>query len=299
MAEGGENLDYAIKLDPFISLPEEFAPLVEAIALRTFLFCYKSRAREDIRRGLRAASSIVLANLLKAREINPALFVKLSLSSNTYTKSRYTNYALSYRFLKNVINYLSRDGGDAEIEFRRGFLDRREGGQGRWSRIRPAESFSALLKGFQDRIPSLLITNNTSSLPVSLIEPQLDFEIIRLKDENKKMIDYEETDETLEMRSRVAEWNQFAKGQWPDIFVPDAEFATLLRHAPDEDQEEANETAGEDHGAVLDLTKRFLYRVFNNRDWRRSRRRRGVEHYLAKVRVVSSNLIARSNFTAG
>jgi len=119
-------------------------------------------------------------------------------------------------------------------------------------------------------------------LPVSLLEPNLDFEVIWLRDVKKdrkkkgKLIDYEDTDETKEMRSRVAEWNQFAKGQWPDIFVPDAEFVTLLRHPPDEDQEEANEIAVEDRGAVLDLTKRFLYRVFNNSDWKQGGRLYGA-----------------------
>ena len=169
MAEGGENLDHAIKLDPFISLSEEFTPLVVAIARRAFLF-RRLRQRKDTMTGLLTAASIVLANLLKARELDPALYISVSLNSATYTRSRYTNHALSYRSIRRVIEYLSRDGGVAEIEFYRGFLDRREGGSGRWSRIRATEVFSALLKEFQDVIP-LLITNNTSSLPVSLLEP--------------------------------------------------------------------------------------------------------------------------------
>lgn len=260
MVEGGGNLDYAIKLDPFLPLPEEFAPLVKAIALRAHRFHRGVRLREDTRRGLQAAASIILANLLKAREIDPALYISLSLNSATYTKSRYTNHSLSYRSIRRVIEFLSRDGGDSEIEFYRGVRFERFK---RLSRIRATKYFSVLIKQFKDKIP-YLITNNSLSLPVSLLESQLDFEIIRLKDENKELIDYEDTEETDEMRSRVAEWNQFAKGQWPDIFVADAEFVTLLRDPPDEDQEEAGEIVGEDYGAVLDLTKRFLYRVFNN-----------------------------------
>ena len=95
MAEDRGNLKYAIKLDPFLPLPVEFAPLVEAIAQSAFIF-HKLRQRKDTMRGLLAATSIVLANIFKAREIDPALYISLSLSPNTYTKSRYTNHALSY-----------------------------------------------------------------------------------------------------------------------------------------------------------------------------------------------------------
>ncbi len=130
------------------------------------------------------------------------------------------------------------------------------------SRIRANGNLSALLERFQTDIS--LITSNTFSVPVSAFEADPGFEVIRLKDQNKELMDYEETDETLGMRARLSEWNSFAAGHWSDIFLPDEEFAALLRRPVDADEEEEAAAAGEERGPVLDLTKRFLYRVFNN-----------------------------------
>jgi hypothetical protein len=164
--DGRLNLDYAIKFDPFLELREEFHPLYFHVTAET-LNLFKLKERKDTIDGIIGASSVILANLLKAREIDPDLYVSIPLNPNAYTKSRYTNNQLSYRPVKRVLNYLSRVNEDAEIELHSGFFDRRKGGQSRWTRIRANPSFSALLKRFQREIP--FITSCPASAPMRQI----------------------------------------------------------------------------------------------------------------------------------
>lgn len=151
------------------------------------------------------------------------------------------------------------------IESKRGFLDRVTG-TGFQTRIRYSHIFPSLFRGdvikdmaIDINIPNPpFITDNTSIFSDILLIYDTSGETIRLKDKDKKLVDYEDTEATNAMREKLLAWNNFAQHFRPDIFLSDQEFRAV-RLEPDDDDETPDRP--------IDLTRRSLYRVFNNRSF--------------------------------
>jgi hypothetical protein len=99
-------------------------------------------------------------------------------------------------------------------------------------------------------------------------------ELIRLKDSNKRLILYEDTDEVISMRQRLKAWNKFISLYWADLAIRDDESLGYLTSSLPEDQaDEERERISQRDGLKLpDLTACQLYRVFNNGSFERGGR---------------------------
>jgi hypothetical protein len=169
---------------------------------------------------------------------------------------RYRKNGIGYDNLKRVLKYLQSTNPPL-INLKKGYRDR-ESNQGRRARVRIENEFLDLLSEELD-IPSVpIITGRKSPWVTGYSES---FELIRLKDENKKLTAYEDTEETKGMRARLASWNAFLREQWIDLHITDEEAAKGFNHSI-EDQEDGNPEEPE-RSKFLNLSRNQLYRVFN------------------------------------
>jgi hypothetical protein len=215
------------------------------------------------RKAQRDILGMMLANLVRANQIDPSTFVAISLDAGAYTKNRYIPEGVGgYRLIKRAFDFLKEN--KAYTDYRPGFRDRTTG-IGYLSRIRaltPLLTRLTMKEGSQSN--SSLITHNILLSPLS-VRSKLNQECILLKDENKKLIDYVDNEVTSRMRSRLREWNAFLDQQWVDLYLPDAQLHSGVDlTADDPDILDAWSEAGEEVSKSIDLTRRRLYRVFNN-----------------------------------
>jgi hypothetical protein len=92
------------------------------------------------------------------------------------------------------------------------------------------------------------------------------FEVIRLKDSNKTLVDYEDSADVKEMRRRLEKWNSFLGEQWTDLYITDDEFYSANKQASDADDDDFIDPDESNHNQIagVDLSRNRLYRVFNN-----------------------------------
>jgi hypothetical protein len=199
----------------------------------------RKRSARDAEK-FQACISTLAANLLAAWRVSPELQVGFPKSAGHYTSSRYTNPELSYRFMKQAfdglqqLSYLQLD--------LKGFYDK-EKGTGKVTKVRGTKKLVSLLE--QDG-------------PVRPweISERPDAEGLRLRDEYKNPIDFDETDTTRQMRNNLRIINRALLRNWVDLDLPDDEFEGL-----------GWLMVADDDRLPLDLSRRTLYRVFNNRSF--------------------------------
>jgi hypothetical protein len=89
-------------------------------------------------------------------------------------------------------------------------------------------------------------------------------EVILLRDDQKRLRQYEESEETTIMRDRLRRLNGFIADHSMDVLVPDSKMKYLMRYIPEDEREAFANGWGSDTPALYpDLTRRELYRVFN------------------------------------
>lgn len=305
-----QGLDRSFQLDEFLLLPPDFDEFLSSTTESALEQLGVRRTRQTLE-GTSLALSILLANLLKASAISNEHegWVSVSLNQNTYVNTRYNNRSLGFRGLKRAFDFLTHQENRSPVEVVDGFLDR-ERGIGRQTRIRLSQPF--YLSFFRSPFrpdpfpypfnPPPTITNSTSWFPVSLLVSDLSAEVIRLKDENKNLIPYDDDAETGRMRDRLLEWNHFALGQWPDLFIPDRELLGIPADAEDAALADVMERAGEALPSRLDLSKRCLYRVFNDGSFERGGRLYGGwwQHVPSEIRkyiVINGHITQEIDFS--
>lgn len=272
-------LDNSLQLDQSLILPDSFAPLLDQLAFKVVEF-HGLSSRVDLLNGVRCALSVLLANLWKAKELGDQVYLAVSFSARAYTNTMYNNHHLSHRNVCRVVDYLNREEG--EVEKHQGFLDRRTG-VGRTSRIilreeirqvgttdfpgvdentREADNFGAHQDVQVCQSSPLVITSSTFDCPVSILPPSIPKEVMRLKSgsgASSELLQYEGNDWIDSARRDLVEWNSFSASHWLDIFLPNELFLNLI-YTDGPIQEPTLSRAP-------DLTKRTLYRVFNNGSW--------------------------------
>lgn len=201
----------------------------------------RKRARSgDAASGFRDAIRALVLDLYVAHQTDPQLQVGINLNANSFSRGptryrtplTYKQFKAAYEGLK-ALGYVVMD--------KKGFYDRTKKA-GKNTKIRATDKLVALLTD-----QAQLHLNRITRLPNT--------ETILLKDRSKKLIDYEDTDETRTMRANLARINAVLQRCWIDLEITDAEFEQLqsqLGRDPDPEKE------------PIDFTKRTLYRPFNN-----------------------------------
>lgn len=252
------ELEHARWFNEHLMLPEQFDEWLDELTHTIMDAEGKKKTKQNIF-GTRNAISALIANLLNASAISNEGWVVISSDNNNYSISRYKGLCISYKPLMRVLNYMKSDDSGNPI-IKSTFFNDRVTGVGRISRYKMSELFYNFFFVSDKNLDEFIfpfqsppiITNSTSGFPVNLLTLNPSNEFIRLKDENKRLIDYQDNDVTNNMRGCISEWNVFSDNHHADIFIPDKSIRTLLC----EDDS--------DNHHFIDFNRRHLYRVFNN-----------------------------------
>ena len=130
--------------------------------------------------------------------------INYSRSPNNYSHpKRYGKLRFKYDRVIPIIDTLDKMGFLEQVK---GFYDR-DKDLGRQTRMYATHD---LIKMFNDAIPTSF----------DVVERLPRREIIQLKDEDKRLLDYEDSDHTENMRKNLHEYNQFIKNQTIDFEIP-------------------------------------------------------------------------------
>lgn len=89
--------------------------------------------------------------------------------------------------------------------------------------------------------------------------------MIRLKNSDGRLIDYDDTEETIRMRTRLGQWNEFIMQQHHvDLLLKDDELEKVFETNRDDEEEEKAFWQEEQQPSYVELNRVRLHRVFNN-----------------------------------
>lgn len=201
----------------------------------------KSR-NDDAAHRFKTAIKVLLLNLFQAWSLGPQTTLGISLRSGSYSSmSRYSNSHLAYRQFKAAFEGLKTLG---LLEISRRGSHNRETGEGRVTRVVATEKLGEMYK-----------KADLSHFDV-VLSPT--YETIRLKNERGSTQEYEDTNDTIRMRSNLSRINHVLHRHWPDIELSREEWDHLQERLAQE------RLALDSKRNPIDLSKRYLYRVFNN-----------------------------------
>jgi hypothetical protein len=189
----------------------------------------------------KATLKIVLLNLYSSSISDPKLFVRFSRDENFYrSANRYVCNDISYQSLvtKVIPGLLRLNLVDDQL----GFFDR-ETGKSFWSRMRSTKKLIQLFDKF--------------NLKPWMLEVNQEREIIRLKDTNKKFINYKDDPFTLEAREQLKHINHHLEAAVIDLNLNDEGMDALLKTL-------RNVDIDDDEKHLSMFTNKHLYRIFSN-----------------------------------
>jgi len=202
------------------------------------------RRTSDEARRFKACVSSLTANLLAAWRISPNLQIGFPRGRGAYgTRSpfyRYRNPDLSYSQMRQAFRGFL-ELGYVQIDHE-GYWDQKSR-KGRLTKIRGTEKLIGLL-------------DQDGPLWPWEICQRPDSEVLVFKDEKKKRIDFTETEATCRMRESLRAINNVLLAHWADLELPDDKLRRL-----------GEGMVADDDRQPLDLSRRTLYRVFNNRSF--------------------------------
>ena len=107
--------------------------------------------------------------------------------------------------------------------------------------------------------PSLLVAVDESGASVVALRRHRNAEGIRLKDRDKRLIDYGDVRFTKGARNRLRIINDMLESHWADLALPDDHLAQVRAGIRGQRDDEASQP--------FDFAARTVYRLFNNDDW--------------------------------
>ena len=224
---------------------EQLARIVDQVVRELRAVEQRKRARtKSAQQNFEYAVQYLLEALLKASCSDAASEVTVFRGASWYSHgSRYHNPNLTYRTFTDAFFGL-KDRGYLKVT-KDGYFDRRTG-QGKATRV---ASTPKLLKLFQ----------TVTVHPAVALPPDLESECIvlrRREGKQKLNVDYEDTGQTLEWRSKLRLINKCLVRHWCDLEISDEKVKGLQqRLALDQDRE------------PIDLSRRTLSRIFANNSW--------------------------------
>ena len=180
---------------------------------------------------------VVLLDLYVCWLNDPEMCIAVGMSPNLYkAKGRYNSLHISSKTIF-VVGRLKAIG---LIDLKPGFNDRREGGHSRVTRIWPTDK---LIEEFRK-----------AKFSPFEIASHADRETIVLKDEDKKRVEYDETDETVRMRKVLTDYNRLLADAHIDCVHLDQPYVLGKK----------NKQTGKMTRIGIGADRKFVYRVFNN-----------------------------------
>ena len=198
--------------------------------------------RADHIKKYRHQIRVFVLDLFVANQIDPQMYITFPRGKRAYSKGhKHHRMRLSQRVATNIADYLESRG---YIEQRKGFYDKQKK-SGKITRIRATEKFTSLLTHDYGVEAGMYMWLRDTSQPTLI-----------LKNQDKNAIEYDDTDETLAMKSNLELINSTLERHSILLHVSDAEYKEMCARM-----------AAKSHTGRVDFTRKYVRRVFNNSSW--------------------------------
>ena len=203
------------------------------------------RRRDTAQASFEAAIRAIVLDLYRANESDPALEVGIALGTTTLqhrANSRYGPSFLTARTFQDAVKVLEKAG--LIVCTRRYWHDP----AGKNSRTSRYQASTSLLSGLHE-----------AGASVAALRRHRNAEGIRLKDTEKKLVEYGDVQFANEARDRLRVINDMLETHWADLALTNQQLAAELQHISGTRDDEAAQS--------FDFAARTVYRVFNNNCW--------------------------------
>lgn len=192
---------------------------------------------------IRASLSLVVLNLYSLYQSNPKKYLAYSRNPGGYKRTRYKQHDIGYDiFIKKIVDSLEELG---YIESNLGFYDK-EFRIGMNSRMRANLSLTELFN--EHKLVPIMVQRDTTEEVIIL----KDISILEDDRKKKSRVDYEDTEQTNQMRNNLHIINALLDSRWVDLNVSDKMFRSIAKELKIKDKD------------GVDFTRKKLVRTFNN-----------------------------------
>ncbi|MDA9319786.1 hypothetical protein N9Q65_02655 [Candidatus Thioglobus sp.] len=192
---------------------------------------------------LKKSLSLVLLNLYSLHKVNRKKYVAYPRNPGGFERTRYKKHNVGFDVFKNVIDTLDELG---YLESHLGYYIK-EIGIGKNSRMRANISLIELFKEY--KLAPVMVEREKSEEVIILKSVN----ILEDKKKDKFVVDYEDTEQTNQMRDNLHSINALLDSRWIDLEVSDKVY-----------EEIAEETEKKKNRSDIDFNRKLLKRVFNN-----------------------------------
>jgi len=192
---------------------------------------------------LKKSLSLLLLNLYSLHKVNRKKYVGYPRNPDGFQRTRYKKHNVGFDVFKNVVDTIGELG---YLESHLGFYDK-EFGRGMNSRMRANISLIELFK--EHKLAPVMVQRE-------IVEEVIILKSVNILEDNKKdkfVIDYEDTEQTNQMRDNLHSINALLESRWVDLEVSDKVY-----------EEIAEETEKKKNRSDIDFNRKLLKRVFNN-----------------------------------
>jgi len=210
----------------------------------------KRLRRQEAQDRFEASIKSIVLDLFRAHLSDPALEVGIGTGSNylqNMSTSRYGASFISARTLNDAMKALQKNGLVAQST---PYWHDPAGKNSRTARFMPTPEL--LRKLVQTGATAVDLRRHQSA------------EGIRLKDNDKDLVEYGDNAFAAAARDRLRTVNDMLTNHWADLALSDAQLASEAEHIRGTRDEEASQS--------FDFAARTVYRVFNNNDWQQGGR---------------------------
>jgi len=227
-------------LDRFI---EELAKEIDGLTSR------KNRDEQSAAK-FRYAIKVILLNLLLLRDFRLKTILAVPLSVGRYSyENRYGQQLLSYRTFIDAYDGLKALKYIKEVQ--KGHFDK-EKGAGKVTRIDATEKLQRHLKKLFPIVP--------------VFSRHPDEETILLKNNDKELIDYNDTKYSKQARKNLTFINNLLDQHWYDLDTNEDEFRELQKRLVSKHKKDTKKPVS------INFSARTLYRIYNNSDFKQGGR---------------------------
>ncbi|MFH1345799.1 MAG: hypothetical protein ABIL01_32005 [Pseudomonadota bacterium] len=275
----GDDPSQSIPFDYEAYCTGDLLPLVNWLNGKVLTLEGYRKARPSSIQKVDDASSVIIKNLIAAVAVSPRCFLAISLDRGSYTKTRYRPIQLSYDWMVKVLDYLI-NAKPPLVAFVPGFSDPRSG-IGKRTRIKATRHFVSLLKRYGvivandphcktknlDRDLNPVPLGVPVVLPVHWSKGLKRHELIRLKNAEGKLVEYQDDELTNGMRDRLNTLNKFIADHFhADLLLTDEKIEKLYSTEAEDAEQRVYSFYSDDRDRprFVQFNRHQLYRVFNN-----------------------------------
>ena len=192
---------------------------------------------------LKKSLSLLLLNLYSLHKVNRKKYVGYPRNPDGFQRTRYKKHNVGFDVFKNVVDTIGELG---YLESHLGYYIK-EFGIGKNSRMRANISLIELFKEY--KLAPVMVEREKSEEVIILKSVN----ILEDKKKDKFVVDYEDTEQTNQMRDNLHSINALLDSRWIDLEVSDKVY-----------EEIAEETEKKKNRSDIDFNRKLLKRVFNN-----------------------------------